>query len=381
MISSVRPEPTSASQLVLHRHLYGQPGIKTDVYGAEPEKLTSSSIIRRLFGRLNRTRFNRVAQDVWAVWQGRWLDPHLPRDVNDDDSLAVLTVAHGDACMAALRFARKHRLPLVTFFHDWWPDIPNVHSLFRRRLEEDFRRLYKQSTAALCVCEGMKVALGSHPRAYVLNSIPKKQAGDVMMTSVPANTAKPFKILYFGNLFEYGPMLADALRLLAEDKGIRLEIRGNNPEWPADFRESMRARGLLKDFAPRDELTSWLQEADAFLVAMAFEPRLRRRMETSFPSKLIEVSQFGKPIVIWGPEYCSAIRWARQGGRAACVTDRDPAVLRQVLKNLVSSPDEQQRFAAAAYRCAQTDFDPDRIQAQFIDVFREAIAIHNVGKP
>src|SRR6267143_2047952 len=93
IISSVRPEPTSGGQLVLYLHLYRQPGITADVYGAEPGRLTCSSIIRRLFGRLNQTRFNRIAQDVWTVWQGRWLDPHLPRDVNDDDSLVVLTVA------------------------------------------------------------------------------------------------------------------------------------------------------------------------------------------------------------------------------------------------------------------------------------------------
>jgi glycosyltransferase involved in cell wall biosynthesis len=381
VISSVRPEATSAGQLPLHRHLCGQPEITTDIYGAEPERLTCSSIIRRLFGRLNRTRFHQVAEDFWVLWQGRWLDWDLPRSLNEDKSIIVLTVAHGDACMAAWRFARKHRLPLVTFFHDWWPDIPNVHSLFRRRLEEDFRDLYKHSTTALCVSEGMKAALGSHPRAYVLNSIPKKPTPDVTITSVGTNAARSFKVLYFGNLIEYGPMLADALKLLAEDESVRFEVRGADPKWPVDFRESMRGRGLFKDFAPEEELGAWLSGADAFLIAMAFEPHLRRRMETSFPSKLIECSQLRKPLVIWGPEYCSAVRWARQGTRAACVTDREPVVLRQALKDLVSSPDEQQRLAAAAQQAAEGDFNPGRIQAQFIEVLREAIAIHNSDKP
>jgi hypothetical protein len=42
-------------------------------------------------------------------------------------------------------------------------------------------------------------------------------------------------------------------------------------------------------------------------------------VETSFPSKLPEYAQFGKPIVIWGPEYCSAIHWGREGDRALCI--------------------------------------------------------------
>jgi glycosyltransferase involved in cell wall biosynthesis len=63
------------------------------------------------------------------------------------------------------------------------------------------------------------------------------------------------------------------------------------------------------------------------------------------------------------------------------VTDREPVVLRQALKDLVSSPDEQQRLAAAAQQAAEGDFNPGRIQAQFIEVLREAIAIHNSDKP
>jgi glycosyltransferase involved in cell wall biosynthesis len=297
-----------------------------------------------------------------GAWADGWIKRRLAWKKN---SAVILTVAHGDLAFAAARIARWRNLPVVTIFHDWWPDIPNVHSPIRWWLEQNFRELYQRSTVALCISEGMIAALGSHPHAYVLNAIPERVSGDATTTSVPANARKPFKVLYFGNLFEYGPILADALKLLADDESIRLEIRGNNPEWPEHFRESMRARGLLKDFAPRVELDAWLHEADAFLVVMGFETHLRRRMETSFPSKLIEYTQLGKPIVIWGPEYCSAVRWAREGARAACVTDRDPAVLREILKSLALSVNEQERLAAAARQAAEGDFNPDRIQAQF----------------
>jgi hypothetical protein len=104
---------------------------------------------------------------------------------------------------------------------------------------------------------------------------------------------------------------------------------------------------------------------------------MRRRMETSFPSKLPEFTQFGKPIVIWGPEYCSAVQWARPGHRALCVTDPNPTALRRALERLAASPAEQERFALSARGAAQGDFNPERIQAQFLCALREAVCSRN----
>ncbi len=41
-----------------------------------------------------------------------------------------------------------------------------------------------------------------------------------------------------------------------------------------------------------------MASADAFLITIVFAPSIRRRMETSLPSKLIEFAQFGKPLII-----------------------------------------------------------------------------------
>ena len=61
---------------------------------------------------------------------------------------------------------------------------------------------------------------------------------------------------------------------------------------------------------------------------------------------------------------------ARQGDRALCVTDPNPAALREALEKLTTSPAEQERFAAAARQAAQTDFNPVKIQTQFMDALR-----------
>ncbi|MDR3564116.1 MAG: glycosyltransferase [Negativicutes bacterium] len=362
VISSVQPEPTTAGQIKLYRHLAENTGIQLMVWPVERRLLARKRLRHRLIARLERTRLNRWVADAEMLQSACWLDKHLPAPSNDGTARVVITVAHGNGCWAARRYAHKYRLPLATFFDDWWPDMDLIHASLRRVLENRFRELYRQSQLALCVSEGMLAALGPHPNAQVLYPIPTK-ANSLLP---PQTLHEHFRILYFGNLFDYGPILAEALGELKRHPQLRLEVRGGNPRWSRDFRHEMRQAGLWHDYAPRAELEEWLGSADAFLVPMVFEPTMRRRMETSFPSKVPEMAQLGKPLVIWGPEYCSAVQWARQGNRALCVTEPNPVALRQALEKLVASPADQQRLAAAARQAAQTEFNPDRIQAQFM---------------
>jgi glycosyltransferase involved in cell wall biosynthesis len=97
-------------------------------------------------------------------------------------------------------------------------------------------------------------------------------------------------------------------------------------------------------------------------------------MMTSFPSKMINAMQLGLPVVVWGPEYCSAVQWARRGNRALCVTDPDPAALRLALEALADSPSEQQRLAKSACEAAAGDFNSQRIQEKFIGILRRAFS-------
>jgi glycosyltransferase involved in cell wall biosynthesis len=96
-------------------------------------------------------------------------------------------------------------------------------------------------------------------------------------------------------------------------------------------------------------------------------------MITSFPSKMINAMQLGLPVVVWGPEYCSAVQWARQSDRALCVTDPNPCVLRRALEELAASPSKQERLAKSARGAAAAEFNPARIQQQFMDVLRRGV--------
>lgn len=372
LISSVRPEPTSAGQMILYRHLVNSPGITLEVYGGEPKRPTISRLIRRIVGRIGKLdQFRNFVEDFWVLWDGRWIDREIPMMRSNRASSIVLTVAHGDAYNAARRYAVRQGLPLVTIFHDWWPDVASVHCPIRKLLEYRFRGIYKQSDLAICVCEGMRNALGAdHKASFVMMPIPEKHWS---RESRATNLNNRFTVRYMGNLGIYGPMLGDALETSLKFPDIFLQVRGRNPSWANERIDKMRESGRLLDFLPRDELHTWLSDADAFLIPTVFDEESKLRMETCFPSKFIDVFQYGKPIILWGPEYCSSIQWAKANARALCVTDSDPEVLMQSIEALRLDQDEISRLANASAVAARTEVNFDQIQNQFVGLLQSCL--------
>ena len=364
LISSVKPNPSSAGEAVLNRHLVNEPNIDLLLIECEPGKSGVRQFLRKSLARVSRTIFRRYVADVMALWQGRWIDAELAVPVDTQVPTVVMTTAHGDAYYAAMRYAKRHNLPLVTFFHDWWPSISRVHSPFRSLLERSFRELYRQTALPLCVSHGMRQSLGAHPNSKVLLPIP---AMANQLEKIHAHQADvTYRVLYAGNLTEYGPMLMSALEDLSDSSEIRLEIRGNSSSWPEMIRTPMFDRGLLLPFVRRDELNDWLDSADAFLITQSFNVKDELLMKTNFPSKLVEFAQMGKPLIIWGPSYASASVWAKESGQALVINQENPECLRVALEELSKNKAEQMRLAAGAVDAASGPFNPERIQSDFL---------------
>ena len=373
-ISSVRPEPTSAGQIILYRHFCNRPEFDLEVYGFEPTKFSFRMLLRRGLGKIAQFGgiFETLVNCAWVLWKGRWVDKDLPVKVERDQKTIVGTVAHGDGFYAAHRFSKKHGLPLVVFFQDWWPDMAGVPKPVVKVLDKHFLSLAKSASLGICVCEGMKRALGGGANLEVLPPIPAETAPLPLPASVTTPSGK-FKILYFGNLDLYGPMLLEALREFKGHPQIQFQVRGSNPNWSDESKKEMRDAGLWLEFAPRSELDSWLQNADAFLIPMVFEEKYRRRMETSFPSKIIEFVQFGKPIIIWGPEYCSAVRWAKKTKRTMCVTKKISNELVSSLENLSKSISNSIYLSTTERKFPKNQFDSFSIQHSFKTILSKYI--------
>jgi glycosyltransferase involved in cell wall biosynthesis len=365
IFSSVVPNAQgSGGELLLHRYLTLDPSIRSVVVSWQqfPFRL-------KLIGKLKQLGFSSVSQ----LWER--LFPVFPRKKMVQDMIQsfqpdiLLTVAHGWWHIQARIVARKFNLPLVTFFQDWWPDFPDISAAFRQRIEAQFRKTCAESARAICVSDGMRRELGEPNNALVIYPVPSLRRSDGWRPDFTL----PLRIVYFGNLREYGPLIENALRALEGSDQVRLEVFGASPLWTSGSEDYFRFRGLYHEFTPVNQLTDLLQDFQAVLVVMSFDDALRRRMMTSFPSKLIDAMQLGLPIVIWGPDYCSAVEWARRENSALCVTDCNPSALRLALQKLAASPSEQERLAKSSREATAADFNAQRIQAQFMDVLRGAI--------
>jgi glycosyltransferase involved in cell wall biosynthesis len=372
LISSVVPSTYSAGHLVLHRHLVNEPEIDLVVMDVEPKRRSVRKLARKMVACLARGSCGQYAQDIMSLWKGGWIDPELPAPPESDVVSVVMTVAQGDAYHAAARYAKRYDLSLVSIFHDWWPDIPRLHKPFRSIIQDSFVQLYQDSALALCVSVGMKKSLGPHPNSKVLYPMPAA-IDDIKVESKEGNH-KPFRLLYSGNLTEYGAMLRNALELLKNHKGIRLEVRGASATWPENTLKEMTERGLLLPYADRGDFKTWLESADAFLITQRFGENSRQLMKTNFPSKMVEFAQLGKPLVVWGPAEASAAVWAEESGQALVVDQEDPKCLREALEKLSNDKAEQDRLASGAKKAATGPFNPERIQSDFLRWLLEVAA-------
>src|SRR6266496_689275 len=365
VLSSVVPNALgSGGELVLHSHLKLNPQIHCEVLAWQrfPFRL-------KVIGKLRQLGFPFISR-VWEC-----LFPVLPTNqiahelIHSFRPHALVTVAHGWWHIQARRIAKEFKLPLVCLFQDWWPDFPDIPLAFRSRVEREFRETCAASDVVICVSDGMRRELGEPENALVLPDAPSLASCSERARRVEP----PLRVAYFGNLSEYGPLIESALRALNGSDRVRLEVFGPSPLWTSGAEEEFRSRGVYRGFIPSNELAQSLQDFQAALVAMSFAPSHRRRMITSFPSKMIDAMQFGLPVVIWGPEYCSAVKWASRRDRALCVTDPNPLMLREAMEQLAASPVKQERLAESAREAAAGEFNRERIQAQFIDALERAI--------
>jgi hypothetical protein len=112
-------------------------------------------------------------------------------------------------------------------------------------------------------------------------------------------------------------------------------------------------------------------EADGLFVPMSFSSEDHANMELSFPSKLTDYTAVGLPLVIYGPAYCSAVRWAREHCGVAEVIDEDtPEALIKAIIKLANDGSRRMQLGQAALEVGRNTFEYSVI----FTVFRTALS-------
>ena len=141
---------------------------------------------------------------------------------------------------------------------------------------------------------------------------------------------------------------------------------GPNADWPVEILKRAKASGTYLGFKSPEEAAGVMAGADALLVVMSFESEHELFMRTSFTTKFLDYVAFGKPVILWGPDYCTPVRVAREHGGAMVVNKSDAEAIISACRQIARDEADRERLSREALRLHQTLFNPERLQAIFV---------------
>jgi Glycosyltransferase Family 4 len=346
-VGDVPVESSYHGSALLHRLLQDYPTdrllvLEPKALESLPERRLTGVAYRHFSSRGRRwlnTRFSRSVGS-WLTLSASAGATKLRRLGHGFDPDAVLTVAHGYSWLAAARFATQARLPLHLIVHDDWPSMAPVLPWIRPWLDGQFGRVYRQAASRMCVSPFMEEEYRHRYGVAGTVLYPSRAKDCSSFDRAPRTYGKrtgPLIGAFAGNIFNagyYRLLLSVAKRL--EGRCGQLMLFGPHSSkslklWGLD-RPNILPQGLL---GSRELISRLRNEADFLVVPMTFDADgSESNMRLSFPSKLTDYTATGLPLLICGPEYCSAVRWAQQHSPIAevvtseLVEEIDAAVLR-----------------------------------------------------
>lgn len=289
---------------------------------------------------------------------------------------AALTVSHGASFLAVAAAARDLTLPLHLICHDEWASAGGADPW----KQHAFGAAYRAAASRLCVSPFMAENYAARFGAQGDVLLPARAADARVFAGPPARLAepaRPFALAFAGTINSPGQvaLLRRAATALQTIEG-RLLLYG-----PLDAAAAGRAGldapnvercGML----PSNDLIEALRaRAHALYAPMSFAAADRPNMELCFPSKLVDYSAAGLPIVIQAPASASGARWARANADAACLVDADDAAaLAAALRRLADDPALRLGLAGGAIAAGERDFSHAAARAVFMRAILGAAA-------
>jgi len=383
LVSIVPPRNDCGGRIVMYRHLIDRSPFELHVASnadfADGLMIQTQLRLPYLVHRLRKSRFgSRLApwitdyeNFIWPLTANDALEEAVQRFQPD----VVLTLAECGLCHIARRTAQRHGLPLAGLFLDWFPMTEGHygHDWTRGVLSRRYRELYAACDLAFCTSDGMQEMLGPHPNSHVIYPMPGKHRVTVE-DSWPRCNGK-FRLVYVGGAVDnfYGRMLCSLLEKIGTTSDLEIIVVGPNADWPRQLLERARATGTYRGFMPPEEAAGVLASANALLVVMSFDKEHELFMRTSFRTKFLDYVAFGKPVILWGPEYCTPVRVARKHGGAAVVSSSDADAVVALSRQIAADSALSRKLSNEALRLHQTLFNPDRLQDVFVQKITELV--------
>jgi len=286
----------------------------------------------------------------------------------------ILTLAECGLCHTAQKTAQRHGLPLAGLFLDWFPMMMGHygHKSMQTFLSRRYRELYAGCDLAFCTSDGMQEMLGPHPNSHVIYPMPGTHRVSEK-SRTPLNGK--FRLVYVGSVEDvHGRMLCSLIEKIEATSDLEIIVVGPNADWPKPLLERALTKGIYLGFMPPEGAAKVLATADALLVVMSFERKHELFTRTSFTTKFLDYVAFGKPVILWGPEYCTPVRVVRKHRGAAVVATSDPDGVVTLCRQIAADRALNETLSTEALHLHQTLFDPDRLQAVFVGEIEKIVA-------
>ena len=382
LVSIVPPKNDCGVRIVMHRQLVERNPFELHV--ASNADFDNGLLVHTtlrlpyLMYRLRKSRFGpRLAPWITDYENLIWpltANEALEEAVEKFQPEVILTLAECGLCHIARKTAQRHRIPLAGLFLDWFPVMKGHygHKSAQRLLSQRYRDLYATCDLAFCTSDGMQEMLGPHPNTHVIYPMPGRHR-------VPEKTWPPrsgkFRVVYVGSVENfYGRMLCSLIEQIKRTSDLEIIVVGPNADWPKQLLERAQASGTYLGFKPPEEAAEVLASANALLSVMSFEKQHELFMRTSFTTKFLDYVAFGKPVILWGPEYCTPVRVAREHGGAAVVTTDDSGAVVSLCREIAADAALNEKLSNEAVHLRQTLFNPDRLQAIFVGEIEKLVA-------
>ncbi len=119
---------------------------------------------------------------------------------------------------------------------------------------------------------------------------------------------------------------------------------------------------------PAADVPGVLRRAGILFLPLSFDGPIPEVIRTSAPGKTAEYLSVGRPILVHAPAD-SFVSWYFRENACGLVVDRnDPEALAAAIARLLSEPDLGADLGARARKCAERDFDVEKIRGQFAEL-------------
>jgi len=320
--------------------------------------------------RLGRTRFNGWVS-AWKMLNAAEHVSTAQELIGEFNATAVLAVAHDFSWLAAAELARRQQLPFHLIVHDDWPTLVPVANAFRARAEKVFGEIYRASESRFCVSPYME---NTYRQRYGIEGTVLYPARS---SELPDFNTPPERVRISEGIFTMGfagsLFTRDYVRQLKCLAKVLSEIGGQLVIYGPYNAESLERMGLNLPsvhaggmHSSPDLVRQFRERIDTLFLPMSFAPEDALAMSLNFPSKLTDYTAAGLPILIWGPNGSSAVRWAETEPSAAMVvTDASADALRASVEKLRNDSELRWRLGRSALEVGRKYFGAAQAQEVF----------------